>query len=211
MTDRSALPGSCYTDRLGRTVSDNTDPWLERWKGVLESSGRGLLLELGCGGGRDTRFLTALGFDVTAVDNSPNALELCSNTAPLARVRLLDISEPLPFSDQAFTAVVASLCLHFFPWSITLKIMEEIRRCLAPGGILLLRVNSIRDFHHDAAGAEEVEPNFFVLKGMLKRFFDRDTMELLIATGWKLRSLEELQVDRYGSAKFLWEAVLEKS
>ena len=211
MIKKLESPDSCYTDRLGRLVSDNGDRWLERWKGIVESSRAGALLELGCGGGRDTRYLTGLGLKVVAGDYSPEALELCRSSAPLAQVRSIDLREPLPFQDQSFRVVVASLCLHFFPWSVTVKIMAEIRRCLGEGGFLLLRVNSIVDLHQGGVGFREVEPNLFMMQGGMKRFFDREALEDLIGPGWKIRSLEELTVDRYGATKVLWEAVLEKS
>ena len=98
---------------------------------------------------------------------------------------------------------------YFFPWSSTLEIMQEIRRCLTPGGFLLLRVNSIRD-NHQGFQDREVEPDLLLTKGGLKRFFDRDAVERLIGPNWKVHGLEELKVDRYGASKFVWEAVLEK-
>lgn len=211
MTDSLHMCDSCYTDRLGRPVSDDADQWLERWKLILESARNGTLLELGCGGGRDTRYLTGLGLRVIAGDNSPEALELCRRSAPLADVRLIDLREPLPFTEGAFPVVVASLCLHFFRWSRTLEIMAEIRRCLEPGGFLLLRVNSIRDMHGGTAGHQELEPNLFLIKGAWKRFFDREALQSLIDTGWKRHTLEEQTVDRYGAPKVLWEALLEKN
>ena len=150
-----------------------------------------------------------LGVRVIAGDNSAEALTLCRRSAPQAEVRLIDLREPLPFRDGAFPVAVASLCLHFFPWSVTLDIMAEIRRCLGEGGFLLLRVNSTRDLQ-GAAGQREVEPNLYLMRGRLKRFFDRDAVRLLVGAGWEIRSLAEREVDRYGAPKFLWEAVLEK-
>lgn len=200
----------CYTDRLGRNVSDSDDLWLERWKTILESCRAGSLLELGCGGGRDTRYLTGLGVKVVAADYSAEALDLCRRRAPRADLRPIDLREPLPFADGAFSVVVASLCLHFFQWSVTLAIMAEISRCLGPGGYLLLRVNSTRDLLPGAVGHTEVEPNLFEAGGRLKRFFDREAVLRLIGAGWQLHALEELEVGRYRAPKFLWEAVLEK-
>jgi hypothetical protein len=106
--------------------------------------------------------------------------------------------------------IVASLCLHYFGWSQTTAAMTEISRCLAPGGYLLGRVNSTRDIHHGAIGHEELEPHLYLVKGELKRFFDRNDLERLIGAGWLRHSLEELTVDRYASPKVLWEFVLEK-
>jgi SAM-dependent methyltransferase len=210
MTDTSLSLDRSYTDRLGRTVCDSSDPWLERWKATLISCQSGPLLELGCGAGRDTRFLTALGREVIAGDYSQEALVLCRRAAPLADVRLIDLREPLPFPDGGFPVVLASLCLHFFAWSMTVAMVAEIRRCLSPGGMLLLRVNSSRDLRLAAGDLCQIEPDLYLMKGELKRFFDRDTLERLLGSAWEIHSLVELKVDRYGAPKYLWEAVLRK-
>lgn len=199
-----------YADRLGRLVSDECDRWLERWRDVLERAKNGAVLELGCGGGRDSRFLTDLGLTVVAGDLSEEALEICRRRAPLADVRRIDLREPLPFPDETFPVIVAGLCLHFFDWPGTMAAMAEIRRCLTPGGFLLMRVNSTHDINR-VAGHEEIESNLFLVKWGLKRFFDQESMERLIGTGWRVHCLEELTVDRYGVPKVLWEAVLEKA
>lgn len=210
MNDSSILWNARYADRLGRMVSDAGDPWLARWQEILERSAGGEVLELGCGGGRDSRYLTGLGLRVIAGDHSPQALELCRRSAPLADARLIDLREPLPFEDDAFPLVIASLYLHYFPWSLTQAIMEEIRRCLKPGGYLILRVNSTSDIHFGAVGFQEAEPGLFLVNGELKRFFDRSAVERLICSGWQVHGIEELTVDRYRTPKVLWEAVLEK-
>jgi SAM-dependent methyltransferase len=211
VTNPSVVWDSRYTSRLGRVVSKIGDPWLERWKHILEKSRSGALLELGCGVGRDSSYLTGLGLTVIAGDCSPVALEQCRRAAPQADARLIDLNEPLPFNDCDFPVVLASLCLHYFRWSRTLNIMEEIRRCLEQGGFLLLRVNSTRDIHHGSVGHPEIEPNLFLVDGLLKRFFDREALERLIGVGWKVHGFEEMTVHRYEAPKILWEAVLEKT
>jgi SAM-dependent methyltransferase len=210
MDDSTVIPNDGYTDRLGRVVCASADPWLERWRRLLVSPRGASLLELGCGAGRDTLYLTSLGLKVIAGDYSQEALDLCRRAAPLADIRRIDLREPLPFPDGNFPAVLASLCLHFFPWSMTVAMMAEIRRCLSPGGILLLRVNSSRDIHRCEPAPPEIEPGLFLMKGQLKRFFDRDALLRLLGAGWQIHECEELQVDRYGAAKYLWEVVLEK-
>lgn len=199
-----------YPSRLGRLISQDKDPWLEQWNDILDRSRQSQILELGCGSGRDTRYLTERGLNVIAGDYSPLALESCRKQAPLADVRMIDIRAPLPFEDNAFPVVVASLCLHFFPWSETMTIISEIHRCLTVRGFLLARVNSIGDLHYGAAGHPEVEPGLYRMDGKLKRFFDRDSANRLAGPEWKVHSLKEMTVYRYDSPKILWEVVLEK-
>jgi SAM-dependent methyltransferase len=201
---------SCYVSRRGQVLSIDSDQWLERWRSTLDTAREGKVLELGCGSGRDSRYLSGLGLSLIAGDYSQPALEICRQLSPFADIRLIDIREPLPFEDNLFPIVVASLCLHFFPWDKTMAIMDEIRRCLKAGGYLLARLNSTTDMHHGAAGQQEVEPGLYRVDGKLKRFFDREAVGRLVGKEWKVYSLEESTVCRYESPKVLWEVVLEK-
>jgi SAM-dependent methyltransferase len=201
---------SCYVSRRGHVLSIDSDQWLERWRSILDTVREGKVLELGCGSGRDSRYLSGLGLSLIASDYSQPALEVCRRHAPFADIRLIDIREPLPFEDNLFPVVVASLCLHFFPWAKTIAILNEIRRCLKAGGFLLARLNSTTDMHHDTVGQQEIEPGLYRVDGKLKRFFDREAVERLAGKEWKVYSLEESTVCRYESPKVLWEVVLEK-
>jgi SAM-dependent methyltransferase len=208
--DASTIWNFRYNSRRGQVISADSDPWLERWRDILETARNGNVLELGCGVGRDSGYLAGLGLNLIASDYSSAALETCRQQAPLTDVRLLDIRTPLPFEDGRFPVIVASLCLHYFPWPQTVAITTEIRRCLAPGGFLLTRVNSTNDIHFGASGHPEVEPGLYNVDGELKRFFDRTAVERLVVEDWKVHSLEELIVHHYDSPKVLWEVILEK-
>ncbi len=192
-----------HTDKLG------PDPWLERWRDLLTSATGMPVLDLGCGTGRDSRYLAELGCDVVAADFSEQALRLCREAAPRARHCRVDIREPLPFDSGHFQVVVASLCLHYFPWDVTQRIVGQIHRCLWAGGFLLARLNSTRDVNYGATGHPQVEPGLFLVDGELKRFFDRPAVERLFAVGWAVRAIEERTIVRQAN-KVLWEVVLEK-
>ena len=201
---------SRYVSRRGQLLPIDSDQWLERWRSILDTAREGKVLELGCGSGRDSRYLSGLGLSLIAGDYSQPALDVCRQHAPFADIRLIDIRDPLPFKDNLFPVIVASLCLHFFSWAKTVAIMDELRRCLKAGGFLLARLNSTTDMHHGAVGQQEVEPGLYRVDGKLKRFFDREAVERLIGKEWKVYSLEESTVYRYESPKVLWEVVLEK-
>jgi SAM-dependent methyltransferase len=208
--DAGASWDTRYASRRSRVISLDNDPWLERWQGILATAREGKILELGCGSGRDSSYLTGLGLQVIAADYSQAALESCRQLAPLADIRLIDIRNPLPFDNEEFPVIIASLCLHYFSWPATMAIMAEIRRCLKPGGYLLVRVNSTGDRHYGADGHPEVEPGLYNVNGELKRFFDREAVGRLIGPEWKVLSREELTVNRYDSPKVVWEVVLER-
>lgn len=188
------------------------DRWMERWKGLMKQQAPSpAILELGCGEGRDTRWLVEQGFrDLVASDLSREALARCALAAPSARLLCHDLSRPLPFGDARFDIIVASLCLHYFPWDDTVAIVQEIRRCLAPGGLLLCRVNSTRDVHYGAVGHPVIAPHFFDVAGRPKRFFDAEDVARLFADGWEQVSMREMTIFRYENPKKVWEVVLRK-
>ena len=188
------------------------DLWLDKWKGALaDLSASPAILELGCGGGRDSRWLVQHGFaDITATELSREALASCAQAVPGVRLICHDLRKPLPFADNRFDAVLASLCLHYFAWDVTLRIAREIRRCLAPGGLLLCRVNSTKDVHYGAAGHPQLSHHYYDVEGRPKRFFDQADVDALFADGWESLSLQEMTIDRYEKPKTVWETVLRK-
>ncbi len=189
------------------------DPWLDRW--WAELSRRcvdGDLLELGCGTGDDTEQLVGHGLRVTAVDISEPALEtLRARCRPVATLQH-DLSKPLPFAPRSFQAVVASLSLHYFDWETTRAILQDIRRCLVSGGLLLCRLNSTGDVLHGAGRGTEVEPNFYrqdAVYSEYKRFFSAADLDRAFPAGeWQELSRQEGPVLRYGAPKVAWELAL---
>lgn len=187
------------------------DAWLERRLHLLDSHRDAPVLDLGCGAGEDARFLSRLGFAVVAADFSEKALEITGRRAPGAETRRVDLARVLPFPDAHFGVVVASLSLHYFPWPKTVEVLEDVRRCLVPGGHLLARLNSTNDPHYAAARKEEIGPHFYLVDGSPKRLFDRDDVEALLSEGWRIEEAEERTTSRYGYEKTLWEIVARKS
>jgi len=200
-----------WDEILNRFGQASEDHWLERWQTVLDTSRDAPILELGCGGGHDARFLTGLGFAVVATDFSEEALKLTRRRAPDARLENVDLTRGLPFPDAAFRVIVASLSLHYFPWLKTLEILDDIRRCLEPHGYLLARFNSTRDPHYSAAEKQEIEPNFYLVGGMPKRLFDRTSVDDLFEKGWEVVDADERVTRRYGEEKVVWEVAARKA
>jgi SAM-dependent methyltransferase len=195
--------------------SHASDRWMERWLPAMhEAAGNGPLLELGCDRGGDTAWLLAEGFDVIGTDISERALRKCAAAAPAARLLCHDLRTPLPFRDSSFGVVIASLCLHYFDWRTTVAAVDEVRRCLRPGGLLLCRLNSTNDVQHGAMEGTEIEPHYFRQDAHYadcKRFFDEADLDRLFTTAeWIEASCEEREVLRYAKPKVAWELVLRR-
>ena len=98
------------------------------------------VLDAGCGSGPLSAALVTKGAIVTGFDSSPSMVALARNRlGGSADLHVADLSQPLPFTENAFDDVVASLVLHYLQdWSAPLA---ELRRALKPGGRLILSVN----------------------------------------------------------------------
>ena len=98
------------------------------------------VLDAGCGSGLLSAALRARGATVTAFDSSSAMANLArQKLGEDADVRVADLSQPLPYGDDEFDDVVASLALHYLQdWRPPLA---EFRRVLRPDGRLILSVN----------------------------------------------------------------------
>ncbi|WP_295139683.1 class I SAM-dependent methyltransferase [uncultured Reyranella sp.] len=188
------------------------DQWLARWLPLIaERAGGQPVLELGCGGGRDTATLAAAGHRVVAIELSPEAVARARERVPSVQIHCQDIRAPFPLAERSVGVVVASLSLHYFDWSETIALARRVHEVLKPDGVLLCRLNSTNDHHFGASGHPEIEKDFYLVDGTPKRFFDRNAVDRLFAHGWRMLAIEEKVIDRYDRPKSVWEAVLERS
>lgn len=191
-------------------TSPADDPWLTPWLPLLrERAADQFVFELGCGSGHDTSTLLVAGLSVVALDLSPEAVQQARERAPGARFHVQDLRDPWPADAVKLGVVVASLSLHYFPWSVTEHLVERIRHALRPGGLLLCRLNSTDDQHFGASGHPAIEPHLYLVDGQPKRFFDRADIERLFTPGWRTLSVWSPTIHRYAQPKQIWEIALE--
>ncbi|MEV5896955.1 class I SAM-dependent methyltransferase [Nonomuraea fuscirosea] len=127
------------------------------------------ILDAGCGSGPLFAELRDRGAVVTGVDASAGMLELArKRLGPDADLRVADLAAPLPFPDDTFDDVTASLVLHYLKdWGPTLA---ELRRVLKPGGRLLVSVDHPFVITLFAAMAGEERPNYFALRNRVEEW-----------------------------------------
>lgn len=107
------------------------------------------LLDAGCGSGRNLTFFLRAGFDVHAVDVTPEAVDQTRRLAAGLAPRLADDRfraariEALPFESGRFGAVLSIAVLHFARDESHFDAMlNEMWRVLRPGGVLFARLAS---------------------------------------------------------------------
>lgn len=187
------------------------DPWLDRWLPLLVKKAANLpVLELGCGSGDDSAVLAAHGFSVIGLDLREGALAEARARVPRAKFLQQDLRAPFPVGPGSVGAVLASLCLHYFPWAETETVVARIHAALRPGGVLLCRLNSTHDVHHGATGFPAIDDNYYRVDGHPKRFFDQSSVRRLFAEGWHRIAEEALITHKYEMPKHVWEVVAAK-
>ena len=100
----------------------------------------GPVADLGCGPGAHALALARRGYDVVGVDGSRRMVEVARTRAARDEVDATfdvhDVSAPLRFADASLGGVLAILVVQHLPHPAAF--IAEIRRCLRPGGHLLI-------------------------------------------------------------------------
>lgn len=144
--DRSSHDAAPFWDDLLQQQdhplhTDRPDSALVAWQeegllGTTAHTGAGRALDVGCGLGRNSRWLAGQGFTVTGVDISSYAVaEATRRSAGLAAEYLVVdfVREQVP--GAPFDLVYDSGCFHHLAPHRRISYMEALRECLAPGGL----------------------------------------------------------------------------
>ncbi|MDG4821914.1 class I SAM-dependent methyltransferase [Asanoa sp. WMMD1127] len=143
----------------------------------------GPVADLGCGPGAHALALARRGYDVTGLDGSPRMVEVAraraARDATAAAFAAHDVRAPLPFPDGSLGGVLAVLVLQHLPQPAAF--IAEIRRCLRPGGHLLITAPT-RD------GTRQTSPSWYwrlraasyrVVPGAVRFYNDNSLTHLL--------------------------------
>jgi ubiquinone/menaquinone biosynthesis C-methylase UbiE len=141
----AALSAEIRAGAFGDDIGQNS--WLTadeyrlcfQWFRLNETS---TVLEIACGSGGPALFMArTTGCRITAVDNNTSAIETGSRLAQeqgldsRVQFQYADASQPLPFEDASFDAVVCIDAINHLPGR--LQVLKEWYRVLKPGGRIL--------------------------------------------------------------------------
>lgn len=162
-----------------------------------------LVLDAGCGRGRNAQYLCDLGFAVCACDLSPVALAIAQRQTEFAgdssRFQVADLTH-LPYPANYFAAGVCSRVLPYHTRSDIARILGELWRVLRPAGHLYLDLLDRADAEYGKG--KEIEPHTFLDEGQVPvHFCTRDEIEDLLK---EFRLEREVQLER-GSNRVVWE------
>jgi len=150
----SRLVGRLFTWIMNRSHSGVTDWGL----GHVTVGKADVILDVGCGGGRTIKKLTAMAADgkVFGVDHAKGSVAASrAMNAALIEAGRVDVREAsvskLPFADAKFDLVTAVETQYYWPDMV--NDMREIRRVLKPGGTLV----TIAETYKNGSGSAWIE------------------------------------------------------
>lgn len=139
--------------------------------------GAASILELGCGAGRVTRPLVALGYEVTAVDESAEMLAHVTG-ARTVKARIEDLDLP----DRFDVVLLASHLVNVPDDALLASLLACTRRHVKSDGCVILERHPANWFDQAAPSEQERDGITFVLRGISRPAHDllRATVEYRI-------------------------------
>jgi len=102
-----------------------------------EVSTFGPICDLGCGPGQIARYLHRQGVETLGVDLSPNMIDEAQRLNPEISFHQGDMLA-LPDEDNSWGGIAAFYCIIHIPREKIVAALQEMKRVLKPGGVLLI-------------------------------------------------------------------------
>jgi len=136
--------------------------------------GRGVACDMGCGPGQVARYLHDRGVRVVGVDLSPGMIEVARRLNPGIEF-FRDNLMSLDVGNDAWAGIAAFYCIIHIPRPLVVSALNELRRVLQPGGLLLISFHKGDGVvHKDEWWGKPVNFDAF--------FFERHEMEAYLAS-----------------------------
>ncbi|MFH1401100.1 MAG: class I SAM-dependent methyltransferase [Nanoarchaeota archaeon] len=140
----------------------------------------GLILDVGCGPGRDAKYFVSQGFRVIGIDMSPKMVRIARREVQHAEFHVMDFLDmefPNEFADAIwFNSSLLLVEKHYAPF-----ILKEMRDILKPKGIIYISLSEgkgqgvLHDAKHDVK-------KFYA-------FYDKKEAELLLKDGFRILAM----------------------
>ncbi|MDH4213445.1 MAG: class I SAM-dependent methyltransferase [Candidatus Thorarchaeota archaeon] len=122
-----------------RGIFDDSDQ-IEEFISYLPE--KGVVLDIGCGGGPILKILAQRGFVVKGIDFSKGMLEIARRNVPEAELFFGDVTKT-EFENASFDGIISTYALIHIHRDLHFELYKKMHRWLRPGGINL--VGTARD------------------------------------------------------------------
>jgi SAM-dependent methyltransferase len=146
---------------------DGTDTFVSFIKGNKE------VLDVGCGAGVKSKYLSSKGLNITGIDFSEKLIEIANREVPNVRFQVLDMKDVSHLSTQ-FDGIFAQASLLHIPKKEISGVLTGLVSCLVSGGYMYVAVKGMRP---NGKEEEVLKENDYGYE--YERFFSYFTMDEL--------------------------------
>lgn len=151
----------------------------------------GIILDLGSGEGRNSLYLSQVGYSVIGLDLSFKASQVMNNNffeEELKGLAMCADARCLPFLSNSFDGILAHHLFDNIDSKSFVKAFSEAYRVLKPTGVMLLTLDSFKEFLSKNQTVRRDDGSFVAVKGlykgMLVRPFAQNEVDAEIEKGW---------------------------
>ncbi|MBN2094699.1 MAG: methyltransferase domain-containing protein [Candidatus Aenigmarchaeota archaeon] len=140
------------------------------------------VLDIGCGPGRDAKYFSEKGLDVTAIELSKAFLEIARKNVPQAKVIFMDMRH-MDFPGSSFDGLWATASFLHIPKNQAKSTLEGFSRILKSGGLMFISVKQ-------GEGEKFVRKDYYNGSAKFFAFYTREEFEALLGSaGFKVEKV----------------------
>lgn len=145
-----------------------------------------IILDAGCGGGRNLKWFAQHNFNLFAIDVDQSRIEETSKLYPKVDFKVGEVSE-LPYKNNEFHHVICSAVLHFAESTEHfLAMFAELIRVLKPNGTLFIRMTTnvgveqtARPLKNGVYHLKDDTNRFLITKELFQKVVEEHNLQLI--------------------------------
>ncbi len=153
----------------------------------------GIILDLGCGEGRNSLYLSQVGYNIVGIDLSFKAARVMRNNFFEEELKGLVITgdaRSLPFANDSICAILAHHIFDHLDANSFNLALDESFRVLKCNGVILLTMDGFDELANDKNAVIRDDKSIVFIKGtkkgMLIRPYQEDELSIINERGWKI-------------------------
>lgn len=189
-----SLNTSKFILKLCSDVSDHKyiDVFLQSLDGIK-------ILDVGCGNGKDCKYISEKGFEINGIDLSVEMLAIAKEKVPNGKFEVMDIAN-ITYPENSYDGIISNCSLFHIPSEELSKTLQSFARVLKPNGKLLLILQ-------EGLGKTMIEEPYRPGVNIYMNYFSVDTIsKLLQEYGFEVNSIEKEKLSNKfapGSSKLI--------
>lgn len=157
-------------------------PFLDKFMIFLKKGG--LILDAGCGSGRDAEYIASHGFKVIGIDLSENMIKEAGKRVISKNVKLMKMDmQKMDFDDGKFDGLISISSFLHIPKNENKGTMMEFKRVLKKGGIMFISL------HEGTGEGFEKRKRYDDNSFFIKYYNPGDVAKLLKSAGLEIISI----------------------